>query len=168
MLMSPFHSAVGKHRHFRMIALQGKIRDMTGVALAFEEIWKKLEDYYSLEDLDELVRIYSDADPSGVDADLARWTTLAQTRHLHLHHTLLVLVLSRHCHDQQEDTAIIMDHCTLKMTWIRLVEDRTIVVLGSTRLVIDRAHRNLLVLPRNYPPERRTRVQAREGRKKEG
>lgn len=47
---------VGKHRHFRMIALQGKIRDMTGVVLAFEEIWSKLGELYSLDDLDEMVR----------------------------------------------------------------------------------------------------------------
>lgn len=47
---------MGKHRHFRMIALQGKIRDMTGVVLAFEEIWSKLGELYSLDDLDEMVR----------------------------------------------------------------------------------------------------------------
>lgn len=39
-----------------MIALQGKIRDMTGVVLAFEEIWSKLGELYSLDDLDEMVR----------------------------------------------------------------------------------------------------------------
>jgi hypothetical protein len=44
-----------------MIALQGKIKDMTGVAPAFEEIWTKLGELYSLEDLDEMVssrRVY--------------------------------------------------------------------------------------------------------------
>ena len=48
-------SLVGKHRHFRMIALQTKIRDMTGVVLAFEDIWAKLGELYSLDDLDEMV-----------------------------------------------------------------------------------------------------------------
>ena len=57
--ISPTRHVVGKHRHFRMIALQGKIREMTGVVLACEEIWAKLGELYSLEDLDEMVRTFT-------------------------------------------------------------------------------------------------------------
>jgi hypothetical protein len=150
-----------------MIALQGKIRDMTGVALAFEEIWKKLEEYYSLEDLDELVRICSGAESFNVFAYLAHSTALARTRHLQLRHTLPVLVHSLHCHDQHEDTAIIMDHFTRTMTRTRLVEDRIMAEVGTARPVIDKARRNLSVLHRNYQRELSIRIRGKGGKRRE-
>jgi len=162
----PSNHTVGKHRHFRMIALQGKIRDMTGVAMAFDEIWKKLEEYYSLEDLDELVRICSDADCSYVSASLTYSMALAQTRHLHLRHTLPVLVLFRHYHDRRGGTVIILDLCTQKMIWIPLVEGRIMVEVRTARPVIDRARRNLLVLHRNFLREPSVRIRAKEERRK--
>ncbi len=47
--------SVGIHKHFRMIALQKSVLDMTGVTIPFEELWERMEDLYDLDELDDMV-----------------------------------------------------------------------------------------------------------------
>lgn len=45
---------IGIHKHFRMIALQKSVLDMTGVTIPFEELWERMEDLYDLDELDDM------------------------------------------------------------------------------------------------------------------
>jgi hypothetical protein len=49
---------VGRHKHFRMIAVQLLVEDLTGVVIPFEELWERMGGMYDLDELDEMVRYW--------------------------------------------------------------------------------------------------------------
>lgn len=50
-------SLVGRHKHFRIIALQSMIHEVTGFLIPFAEMWSRLSGMYDLSEMDELVSL---------------------------------------------------------------------------------------------------------------
>ncbi|GHJ86731.1 hypothetical protein NliqN6_3133 [Naganishia liquefaciens] len=50
----PLAPPFGRHKHFRIIALQSMIHEVTGFLIPFPEIWSRLSGMYDLSEMDEL------------------------------------------------------------------------------------------------------------------